>query len=157
MVTIPRRQADVSTQQPPAIRPATAADAPRIAELLGQLGYPATSGDVTTRLATLSGHAGAVVFVADLDGTVTGVASGHVFPALHSSAPAAWLTSMVVADEWRGRGIGRLLVEAVERWAAERGATRLALTSALHRTAAHAFYERLGYLHTGVRLARTFE
>lgn len=35
------------------IRPATAADAPALAELLGHLGYPADPGDVPARLERL--------------------------------------------------------------------------------------------------------
>lgn len=154
MVTIPERQPDGPTLRAVAIRPAATADASSIADLLGQLGYPATSEAVTARLGALSGHDGAVVLVADVNGTVMGVASAHAFPALHSSMPAAWLTAMVVGEAYRGLGIGRLLVDAIEHWAARRRATRLSLTSALHRTAAHAFYARLGYQHTGVRLAK---
>ena len=41
-----------------------------------------------------------------------------------------------------------------EAWAKRRGAGKIALTSALHRVEAHDFYKRLGYEHTGVRLAR---
>ena len=54
----------------------------------------------------------------------------------------------------RGRGVGRVLVGVVERWAADRGADRLVLTTAVHRAEAPAFYERLGFEHTGRRYAR---
>jgi len=64
------------------------------------------------------------------------------------------LTALVVRADMRGRGVGRTLVAAVERWAAARGADRLVLTTALHRAEAPAFYERLGFEHTGRRYAR---
>jgi N-acetylglutamate synthase and related acetyltransferases len=92
------------------------------------------------------------VLVAELDGDVVGVATCHIYPALHRTEPVAWLTSLVTAGHARGRGVGGTLVSSIERWAAERGATRLSLTSATHRTDAHGFYERRGYERTGVRL-----
>jgi GNAT superfamily N-acetyltransferase len=53
--------------------------------------------------------------------------------------------------------VGRALVSTVERWARDQGASRLSLTSGLHRAEAHRFYEHLGYEEKGVRLARPLE
>jgi hypothetical protein len=43
----------------------------------------------------------------------------------------------------------------VERWAVEAGCTRVAVVTAHHRSDAHAFYERLGYEHTGRRYGKS--
>jgi len=96
----------------------------------------------------------AVVLVADRGGIVVGVATGHVFPSIHSSVPAAWLTTLVVDRDTTKAGIGRLLVGAIEDWARPHGAVRISVASGKHRDGAHAFYERLGYERTGVRLTR---
>ena len=78
----------------------------------------------------------------------------HAHDALNRDEPAVQLTLLVVASDVRGTGAGRSLVSAAEAWAQQRGATRLVVTTAVHRAGAHAFYERLGYELTGRRYAR---
>ena len=94
------------------------------------------------------------MWIAELDGRVVGFATALMIDALHMDGRVAQLTSLVVDAAVRGRGVGAQLVAEVERWARERSALRITLTSALHRVEAHAFYKKLGYSHTGVRLAR---
>jgi len=45
----------------------------------------------------------------------------------------------------------------VEHWARSRGCHRIVVTTALKRAEAHAFYERLGYRHTGRRYGKDFD
>jgi ribosomal protein S18 acetylase RimI-like enzyme len=61
----------------------------------------------------------------------------------------AQLVSMWTAPEYRQRGIGRLLVQAVIDWAVSRGVQLLTpmVTSPNH--SAQRFYERLGFARTG--------
>jgi ribosomal protein S18 acetylase RimI-like enzyme len=61
----------------------------------------------------------------------------------------AQLISMWTAPTHRRRGVGRMLVEAVARWAHVRGATVLQLMVTSKNDAAIRFYERLGFLRTG--------
>lgn len=136
------------------VRPAKASDAPAVAELLGQLGYPASAEDVIGRLARLQELPSIVAFVAEIDGRVAGVITGHVLAALHSTPLIAWLTALVVDDDCRHTGVGRQLAAAVEDWARSRGAARISVTSGKQRDDAHAFYERIGYERTGVRLTK---
>jgi GNAT superfamily N-acetyltransferase len=136
------------------IRAAAGADASAIADLVGQLGYPASVGEVVDRLERLRAFRDAVALVKEVDGRVVGVVTGHVFPSIHSTPPVAWLTTLVVDKRMHGRGVGRELVAAVEEWAKSQGAVRLSVTSGKQRGDAHAFYERLGYERTGVRLAK---
>jgi ribosomal protein S18 acetylase RimI-like enzyme len=136
------------------IRPARDDDALAVAELLGHLGYPAPATDVPARLARLRARGDADTFVAIADGRVVGLATVHARDVLHHAHSVVQLTALVVPPEMRGRGVGRTLVSAVERWASARGADRLVLTTALHRAEAPAFYERLGFEHTGRRYAR---
>lgn len=132
-------------------------DAEAISLLLGQLGYPSAADEIPLRLSALQTHPGAAAFVAELDGRVVGLVTSHVTPFIHATPPTAWLTSLVVAEEARGKGIGRQLVARAEEWARAHGAKRISLTSALHREAAHAFYKELGYTHTGVRLTKMLD
>ena len=138
------------------LRAPTRDDAGNIAVLLTELGYPATEEEVAERLARLEGVEGVFVRVAEIDGSVVGLATCHRFLSLHKTEPVVWLTSLVVSSEHRGEGIGHSLVAVCEEWAKEQGAERLSLTSATHREAAHAFYFGMGYEQTGVPLSKIF-
>lgn len=136
------------------VRECTAPDAVAVAALLGELGYPATPESVPGRLARLA-HGGRAVALAAVRGdVVVGLATVHLLAGLHASNDVAQLTALVVTDTARRHGVGRQLVSAAEEWARSRGCQRIFVTTALHRHAAHAFYERLGYEHTGRRYAK---
>ena len=91
-------------------RPATPADAEAIAVLLGELGYPSTRAQVEERLGQLMAPDYAV-FVAIADNRVAGLIGLHRLLGLHLSEPGCYVNGLVVASEWRGRGIGTLLLE----------------------------------------------
>lgn len=137
------------------IRAPKPADAAEIAALMAELGYPSEARDIPKRLEAHAGDPASIIWLAELDGRVVGVGTARVFPAINQNALVAWLTALVVAERVRGRGVGKQLVKVAEDWARQQGASKLALTSALHRKEAHEFYKRLGYDHTGVRLAKT--
>jgi len=50
-----------------------------------------------------------------------------------------------VKEEWRGQGVGRMLMDAAHEWAAAKGVTRMYLNVWEANTNALAFYEALGY------------
>jgi GNAT superfamily N-acetyltransferase len=136
------------------IRSAVASDAPALASMLGQLGYPTDAGEIPGRLARMAERPGTTVFVAEHRNKPVGVVTVHLFPSLHTSEPVAWLTAVVVDEAVRGTGVGSALVKHAEDWARRRGAKRLALTSHLRRVEAHEFYKKRQYEQTGVRLAK---
>ena len=136
-------------------RPARAGDSDAIAGLLDELGYPALASEVPARLAELAKYPNTLALVAADGAEVVGIVTAQVFPSLHASEPVAWITSMVVSSQHRGRGIGSELVERAERWALEKGAVKVSLTSALHREEAHAFYQKKQlYEKTGLRFSK---
>ena len=137
------------------IRRAEASDAQALSELLTQLGYPSSASEITDRLNALTKYERAVAMVAvNGFGEVVGLVTGHLFPSIHDNQPVAWLTTLIVLEDARGAGIGSLLVNHIEEWAAQNGAMRLAVTSANHREEAHAFYEKRDYERTGVRFGK---
>jgi GNAT superfamily N-acetyltransferase len=135
------------------IRDARPEDAGEIARLLGQLGYPAEEEAVTRRLALLGDD---LLFVAEADGQVAGLAQLHISPSLEYDRPAAKLAALVVDDAHRNGGIGRALVDAAESEAQSRNCELLFLTTAERRADAHGFYERLGFANSGRRYAKRF-
>ncbi len=63
-------------------RPASAEDSDRVAELLEQLGYPATPEATRHRLQGLAASHNDEVWVAERDGTVVGLVAIHVSASL---------------------------------------------------------------------------
>ncbi len=138
-----------------AIRAATPADAPVVSELLAQLGYPAPVTEIPDRLLAIADFPNAAAFVAtNRYGEVVGLVTAHLIPSIHDSDPVAWLTTLVVLEDARGAGIGSALVRHVERWAVEKGAKRLSVTSGIQRLATHDFYEKRDYERTGLRFSK---
>ncbi len=89
-----------------------------------------------------------VVMVAEAGGQVVGMATGQLVVSTAEGGLSAWLEDVIVQRELRGQGIGRLLILAVEEWAAARGASRLQLLADAGNAAALAFYRRLGWTRT---------
>jgi len=119
-------------------------DVEAAARLSTELGYPATAEELAGRLADLSWREDHAVLVAELDGAVIGWI--HVQESrLVVEPPRADITGLVVSRGVRRAGVGRALVEAAERWAAERGAERIRVRSNVVRDDAHAFYPALGF------------
>jgi ribosomal protein S18 acetylase RimI-like enzyme len=135
------------------IRDARADDAPALAELLAELGFPAPAEAVETRLEAML-KAGEVVLVATQDEGVLGLVTVHITPVLHRPTSVGRLTALVVTDHARGQGVGRALVESAERLLASRGCGLVEVTSNRRLTDAHAFYERLGYESTSLRFKK---
>ena len=136
------------------IRTAEPADAAVIAELLDQLGYPTTAAEVPERLRRIRGEGRGEVFVSVVAGEVGGLISVQVGPGLTRSEDAAYVSTLVVAEEIRGKGVGRELLEVAEDYARKHGCPRIVVATANHRSGAHAFYERLGWEWTGRRYGK---
>lgn len=137
------------------VRDAEAGDADALALLCGQLGYPSSRDAVLSRLERMV-RGGARALVAANGADVIGLATVHLRNMINHEAPLAQLTLLVVDEERRSRGVGRALVDEAEAWARAQGCRRIIVTTALHRTGAHAFYERIGYAHTGRRYGKDF-
>ena len=132
----------VAAQEKPAIRRAVTGDAPVLAELSGELGYPAEPGEIERRLAALPPDDD--VWVATIDGVVVGWVHCSVRRTLVVE-PHIEILGNVVGERWQGRGVGRALMAQAERSADERGVSVVRLRSGSHRDGAHAFYRAVGY------------
>jgi GNAT superfamily N-acetyltransferase len=143
------------------VRPAQPDDAAALAQLSGELGYPAAREQVERRLTGILSSPGHAIFVADAcaaagcgcdaareESRVNPELAGfvHVFiERTLESEPAVEVGGLVVGEGWRGAGIGRRLMERAECWARESGCATITVRSNVVRERAHAFYERLGY------------
>lgn|GEM_PF-24050 len=138
------------------IRDATIADAPQVAALLAELGYPTSAEIMSERLRAFI-DAGEIALMAFDGEHAVGFMSLHLTPVLHRPTAVGRITAMVVTEQARGQRIGQQLVEAGERMLAERGCALVEVTSNRVRTDAHRFYERLGYLATSFKLVKSLQ
>ena len=130
------------------IRLAVAADAGRIAVLAGQLGYPSTADHVLRQLGRLQTSPEHAVFVAEAsEGLVVGWVHVHAHHFL-AHDPHAEIGGLVVDENFRGAGAGRLLMQQAEQWARKQGYRDVVLRSNVIRERAHKFYESLDYTVT---------
>ena len=131
----------------PAVRRARPDDAQRLAELSGQLGYPAGAAGIKRILRKLKTSAHSAVFVAQSpNGGVVGwvqVSMTHIL----EFGTRAELDGVIVDEAHRSLGAGAKLLEAAEAWARKQGCLSMSVRSNVIRERAHKFYERQGYEH----------
>lgn len=137
------------------VRGAVPADATDIARLIGQLGYSYAPQEAAERLAAVMRDGQGSLLVAADYGPVVGVIALHWCPMLQEPRPVARITTLVVDEQERGRGIGRLLLKAGAQAARQAGCDLLELTSGLQRQEAHAFYRAQGFTDTSLRFVRS--
>jgi ribosomal protein S18 acetylase RimI-like enzyme len=136
----------------PTVRPARAADFPRISELTVRtyVDLGLASADYATVLADVEGRATrADLPVAEdeagrIVGSVALVLSGEFGEVTVSDAEAAF-RMLVVDAAARGRGIGEVLVRTCLERARAAGKQRMVLSTDARMHAAHRLYERLGF------------
>jgi RimJ/RimL family protein N-acetyltransferase len=89
-----------------------------------------------------------------LDGALVAVAGDDIVGWLHvEQTPFGFgELGMMVAREWRGRGVGSALVAAAIEWARERGLHKLSLSVFAHNTAAIVLYHKFGFVEEGRRV-----
>jgi len=136
----------MATKPPCSIRSASLADAPEIARLASQLGYPATAGEILARLEALlakPNHFIAVAAAEEKPGLRGWIAAEK--RDLLIASDRVEITGLVVDRAARRQGVGQILVAEVERWAVNRGVGEVVVRSNILRPESHPFYEQLGY------------
>jgi GNAT superfamily N-acetyltransferase len=127
------------------IRPMTAADAQRVADLTTQLGYPTVADETLERFADIEARPGEhAALVAEEDGLPVAWVHVELVPSLASGLTAN-IGGLVVDEAHRSSGTGAELLAAAEAWARGRGVNRMVVRSRVARERAHRFYEREGY------------
>ena len=135
------------------IRTATADDDDVVSELLTELGYATNPVEVPARLAAVLAEGGVVVLAIGAAGEPLGLMCLTKHAVLHAPRRVAYIIALITTSTARRRGVGRRLVTAAKEWAQQEGCVRLSVTSAEHRTDAHAFYPACGLPYTGRRFA----
>jgi len=94
------------------------------------------------------------ILVAEKSGKVIGFVSTVEALALNLENGYIKVNALAVSSEFKHKGIGKMLVEQVEKRALERNVSLIGITSGFQRTDAHAFYEHLGYKKSSFWLSK---
>lgn len=149
------------------IRKATRRDLPKIAKLAGELVRQHYAFDAQRFLLIENPESGyewwfnkelenkkALVLCAKLDGKIVGYAYARLEPkdwnALLDAHGA--LHDILVAEQARGQGIGRKLLERVQSELRERGALRIVLHTAIKNRAAQKLFASVGFRQTMIEM-----
>lgn len=134
------------------VRSARRSDAATWAQLRSELWPDEAAIDADADLdAAMLDEDAAIVFVADVGGEMIAFAEAtlrHDYVNGTASSPVGFLEGWYVVPEWRGRGVGRALLQAVEAWARELGCVEIASDSLLDNTASHAAHASCGFEET---------
>jgi ribosomal protein S18 acetylase RimI-like enzyme len=138
----------------PRVREAKTEDAETIHALAGELAAvvgdsPPSLEAVEARLSELLQEPRARVLVAeDEDGAVVGMASLWIKPDLAHGDMVVEVPTLVVAEGSRRRGVGKLLMEEIQKLAAENDANLIELVATPGNVPARDFYKSLGFVET---------
>lgn len=125
-------------------RDAEPADADWIARLLSEEGYPAGASDIVRRLERFA-RLGSLVRVAERNDERLGFIAVHLVPRFEHDDCLARVIAMVVDPAIRSRGIGRALLDEVDRVAGEAGCAFVEVTAGHHRADARRLFEAAGF------------
>ena len=136
----------------PAVRPAVPEDVPAILELIHALALyerepdavETTEDDLRRALFPDDGSATTHCHVADVDGTIVGMAVWFVTFSTWTGRNGIWLEDLFVLPEHRGGGLGKALLAALAAVCVERGWPRLEWTVLDWNTPSIEFYHSLG-------------
>jgi len=166
-VTLPESQTG------PVVRRATPADLQsigRLGALLVEEHYdfdplrflaarPGTPEGYASFMRTQLGEPDTAVLVADDDGDVIGyayaAAEGYDYMGLRG--PAGVLHDIIVEPEHRGRGVGRLLLDAALVFFRSRGVPRVVLSTAERNEAARRLFASTGFRRTMIEMTRDLD
>jgi GNAT superfamily N-acetyltransferase len=111
--------------------------------------------------ALLDDPQGGSVLIAEADGMIVGVLTASWQRAIHVPGVYATVQDLWVDEDWRSRGVGAELVEAIASQARTRGVSRLEVGLPRETFAAIAstesFYKRNGFEHLGPRMRRLLD
>ncbi|MEO8463944.1 MAG: GNAT family N-acetyltransferase [Gammaproteobacteria bacterium] len=99
----------------------------------------------------------AAIFVADDNDNVIGYAYAVVddsYDYMALRGPAGILHDIIVDPDNRGRGVGRLLLEAVFTYLQSRGAPRIVLSTAERNEVAQRLFAGVGFRRTMIEMTR---
>ncbi len=136
-------------------RDATTEDAAGIHSLAHELAEtvgdePPTEEAVRVRLEELLDEPRARVLVAENEAGIVGGVSFWIKPDLAHGDTVVEVPMLVIAEDHRRAGVGKLLMEEVRNVASDNGASQIELVATRSNVTARAFYRSLGFVEADV-------
>lgn len=127
------------------IRRCMVSDANRIYELcMNELGYHYSEDQVVANVRRLIGLPTNILLVAEKANEVIGFIHACNHDPVYAP-PMKNIVALAISPEYRNKGLGRQLVEAVEQWARDTGASGVRVNSGTQMNNALYFYKSMGY------------
>jgi len=138
------------------IRKACESDSREILSLINnELEYPDVSfEELSIKMIRMREQGNYYIFVAVIDENIVGFITIVQGVALEIKSDYFRILELAVSKAHQNKGVGKLLLGQVDALAAEKGVSYISLSCGLHRTGAHAFYERSGYSKTSFTFAK---
>lgn len=129
------------------IRNAREEDAPALAQLMNELGYPTLSTEMHKRMQAILPHPSYVTLLACLENDMVGMLGACHQHYYEHNGSYVRILALVTSAQHRKRGVAQALLAAAETWAREQGAGALVLNcgNREERAAAHKFYAARGF------------
>ena len=138
------------------LRLAKTADVGSIIELLAQLDRPLPKDRHETKrfqklikiksyIVSSSTKGNRRIILATTDSKIIGLISFELLERLNQPLREFWIPELVVSEEYRSHGIGKLLVQKCEIIAKRKKCYRIRLESRNDRIDSHNFYKRMSY------------
>jgi PhnO protein len=86
--------------------------------------------------------------VAEKETKIVGFISLHVQTLLHHNNPTGEIQELIILPEYRGAGVGGILMNEMEEIAHSLNLEEIELTTRITREKAQYFYRKIGYNHT---------
>jgi ribosomal protein S18 acetylase RimI-like enzyme len=131
----------------PIIRMAASQDIVAMANLLAELFSIEKDFQIDPQkqqygLQMLMGSRNAALFVAESNGKIIGMVTVQMLISTAQGGKVGVIEDLIVTKTWRGKGIGRSLLETIKNWAQARGISRLQLLADKYNQKALNFYQR---------------
>ena len=138
------------------IRFATTADKPRVLALMDELGeeinrtrgFSPRNAEATkvggTMFDEMVTRKDTMIFVAQDEEKLIGLITFYLLPNLRHGFYSGHLQDIVVCKEYRRKGVGKALFDALKTWCKKHNVNVIKLDSGLELPDAHKFYESMG-------------
>lgn len=110
-----------------------------------EMGYEYSIEDTKDKLEGLLESNKDKIFVATVQNAVVGYVHANDYDVIYAPHMKN-IMGIAVSGEYKKYGIGKAMLEEIEKWAKETGAFGIRLVSGSTRTGAHEFYRRCGYI-----------
>ncbi|HAN76047.1 MAG TPA: GNAT family N-acetyltransferase [Planktothrix sp. UBA8407] len=133
------------------IKQVTATDLPLLNQLYTEMDgeLPLSLSDVEQIFEQIQEFPNYNIYIAWLNSKPVGTFSLLFIPMILHNSKSAIIDAVVVASTYRNQGIGKAMIQEALKLSREAGCYKAMLSSNLKRTAAHQFYESLGFKQQG--------